>query len=115
MLCSIITGYLIQVSYFGIVQLAGFTLIILVAVSTIVGDSLDYKTTVTITYEHYKTNNIKLKLLKLNKIGNNNILIQDKIYYESGNIFYEGTLYGNTFNLGKFYNDDGTLLYHKKL
>jgi len=69
----------------------------------------------TITYKHYNTKNIKLKLLVLNEKGNNNILIQDKIYYESGNIFYEGTLYGNTFNLGKFYNDDGTLLYHKKL
>ncbi|ARF10478.1 50S ribosome-binding GTPase [Hokovirus HKV1] len=68
-----------------------------------------------ITYDHYKTIDIKLKLIELNDKGNDNILIQDKIYYESGNIFYEGTLYGNTFNLGKFYNDDGTLLYHKKL
>ena len=70
---------------------------------------------ITINYEYYENNKITLKLLQLDNKGNNNILIQDKIYYASGKLFFDGTLYGNTFNLGKFYKEDGSLLYHKKI
>ncbi|ARF10137.1 septin family GTPase [Hokovirus HKV1] len=70
--------------------------------------------TVKINFDYYVKRQLNLKLLKLGKNNNNNILIKDKIYYSNNKIFYEGSLYGNTFNVGKFYNIDGMLFYDKK-
>lgn len=39
---------------------------------------------------------------------------KDIIRYSSGNIFYDGTFHGNTFDVGKFYHEDGELMYDKK-
>lgn len=41
--------------------------------------------------------------------------IEDSIFYSSGELFFKGTLYGNQFNKGIFYNKDGTIFYEKKL
>lgn len=53
---------------------------------------------------YYSGGNVTSKMIK-NK---------DIIRYANGNIFYDGTLHGNIFDVGKFYHDDGELMYDKK-
>lgn len=56
-----------------------------------------------------------IKLIKLNNIQKNYSPINTIIYYKSGGKFYEGTMYGNNFNQGIFYKENGELLYEKIL
>lgn len=58
---------------------------------------------------------IQIKLCKINSVFHNNAPIEDTIFYASGECFFRGTLYGNSFNQGIFYNKDGSILYEKKL
>jgi len=78
---------------------------------------------------YYNINGNNIELIKLTRVKNNTIKIQDKIFYDdkdnndkgclfkeiNDKIFFEGCLYGNTFDQGKFYNIDGSLKYKKKV
>jgi GTPase SAR1 family protein len=63
------------------------------------------------------TTDIKVILTLYNSGGNvasKMIKNKDIIRYANGNIFYDGTLHGNIFDIGKFYHEDGELMYDKK-
>jgi len=67
----------------------------------------------TINYKKYIDKSITLELYHLSTVKTNIAIIKDEIYYDSGKIFYSGTLCGNKFGTGKFYYEDGTSMYEK--
>lgn len=56
-----------------------------------------------------------IRLIKLNNVSKNLAPIRTVINYKSGKKFYEGTMYGNTFNQGIFFKETGEVLYEKIL
>ena len=60
-------------------------------------------------------NILNINLIKLNNVSKNYAPIKTIINYKSGKKFYEGTMYGNNFNQGIFYKENGEILYEKIL
>ena len=56
-----------------------------------------------------------ISLIKLNSVSKTCVPIRTIINYKSGKKFYEGTMYGNNFNQGIFYKENGEVLYEKIL
>lgn len=66
-----------------------------------------------IPYKKFISTNMSIKLVRIDYVTISNQIIYDTIYYQSGNKFYEGTLYGNVFNVGTFYKETGEVFYEK--
>lgn len=78
----------------------------------LLGDGVENRTS-NINYKKFTNNIIFIKLVNITSVTIPNQLIYDTIYYPSGKKFYEGTLYGNIFNVGTFYKETGEVFYEK--
>lgn len=78
----------------------------------IYGDGVENKNSY-IPYKKFVSTNIVVKVVNIDNVTISNQIIYDTIYYESGKKFYEGTLYGNVFNVGTFYKETGEVFYEK--
>lgn len=98
----------------------GIILLVLISIGIIIYISFNKleikENIINLKYTIYNVDKfISLKLVKLNNVINNTTPINTNIYYGTGQLFYTGTMYGNTFNQGIFYNLDGSILYKKIL
>ena len=63
------------------------------------------------TYNKLSTHHIFLR--KIEKTSTDDAIINCRIEYDNGATFYQGRMYGFKFHIGKFYYEDGEILYNK--
>lgn len=68
-----------------------------------------------ILVKKFEEKRIRLQVVHLENVSIPNNLTYDIIRYESGKVFYQGTLYGNIFNVGTFFTESGEILYNKEV
>lgn len=61
--------------------------------------------------KNYRWNDESIIMKHVKDPISNHSLINTKIYYSSGELFYEGTLFGNEFDKGKYYYKNGDIMF----
>lgn len=96
-----------------IIGYTAFTLRLFQVPNEVHTNTTNYKCNKVIHYKKYVDKQITLELYHYPQVKTSLAIIKDEIHYASGKLFYSGTLYGNKFGSGKFYYEDGTLMYEK--